>query len=221
MSFLDNLNKQAQDIQQKEIEEETTTIATVGADVKQQNALILNDILSFIDDYFTKLANNLNVIKPVNEMKYYMMGKGGPDISIDQIRKNNFQVQEGGSVNGKRVVFRYNLYSPSGLSVKIKVTSQLTDLRKHLKKYNIEYFETGPEGKIMTLTLVNPVTSRFIYAADLDNCRIVLNLDNYDRPGPQLISYTPDKINEDLLDETAKFILGESNKFSEMSEYYL
>ena len=74
---------------------------------------------------------------------------------------------------------------------------------------------------MMTITLANPFTSRFVYAADLDNCRIVLNLDNYDRPGPQLISYTPDKINEDLLDETAKLILGESNRFSQMSEYYL
>ena len=220
MSFLDNLKKQAEDIRQKEINDETTTVATVGADVRQMNAAILNDILSFIYDYYKTLVDNLNVIKPDNEILFHLIEKSSVPVDIDKVRKTNFQVQEGESENGNRVVLKYDLYSPTGLSVKVKVSSYLEEVRKNLKKYNVQYFETGPEGSMMTISLANPFTSRLVYAADLDNCRIVLNLDNYNKPGPQLINYTPDKINEDLLDETAKFILGESNKFSEMSQYY-
>ena len=121
MSFLDSLKKQAEDIKQKEINDETTTVATVGADVRQQNAAILNDILSFIFDYYKVLVDNLNVIKPDNEMLFHLMGKNSAvNVDIDKVRKTNFQVQEGESVNGNRVVLKYDLFSPTGLSVKIK-----------------------------------------------------------------------------------------------------
>jgi hypothetical protein len=102
------------------------------------------------------------------------------------------------------------------LSITVNKDGQLPAIRKYLMEKTIKYFETETE-KGTRITLINPISTRFIYATDLDNCMIILNLDNYDGPWSNLIRYEPEDITEELMDETAKYILGEEGKFSELS----
>ncbi len=217
MSLLDVLKKKAEKIRIEEIEGEDTTITTVGEEIRKQNEIILNEKLAFIHNYFTQLVENLNIIKPDNEITYNLIDHAQVRFNINHVRKTHFSVHEGQSLNGNRVVLKYDLYSKQGLSVKIINDGKLPAIRKHLTEKTIQYFETDAEANRVVITLANPVSTRFIYAADLDHCMIVLNLDNYDGPWSRLLKYMPKDITEELMDETTKYILGEDSRFAELS----
>jgi len=217
MSLLDDLKKQAQEIREKELESEDTTITTVGEEIRNQNAIILNKNLAFINNYLTQLAENINIIKPENEITYNLMDHAQARYNINYVKKTNFSVHEGQSENGNRVILKYDLYSKEGLSVNIKNDAKLPAIRKSLTQKKVQYFEIDAANERVLITLANPVSTRFIYAADLDHCMIVLNLDNYDGPWSNLRKYMPEDITEELMDETAKYILGEESRFAELS----
>ena len=217
MSLLDDLKKQAQEIREKELESEDTTITTVGEEIRNQNTIILNKNLAFINNYLTQLAENINIIEPDNEITYNLMDHAQARYKINYVKKTNFSVHEGQSENGNRVILKYDLYSKEGLSINIKNDAKLPTIRKRLTQKKVQYFETDAANERVLITLANPVSTRFIYAADLDNCMIVLNLDNYDGPWSNLRKYMPEDITEELMDETAKYILGEESRFTELS----
>jgi len=217
MSLLDYLKKQAQEIKEKAFEDEDTTITTATEKIRKKNAIILNKKLTFINNYLIQLAENLNIIQPDNEITYNLMDHAQALFNIYHVRKTHFSVHEGQSLNGNRVVLKYDLYSEEGLCIKFINDAKFPAIRKHLKQKTIKYFETDAEKDRVVITLANPVSTRFIYAADLDNCMIVLKLDNYDGPWSNLIKYKPKDITEELMDETAKYIIGEENRFIKLS----
>lgn len=217
MSLLDDLKKKAEIIKIKEIEDEDTTITTVGDALRNENAIILNKKLDFIHNYLIELVENLNVIKPDNEITYNLIDHAEARFNINHVKKTHFTVHKGQSENGNRVILKYDLYSKKGLNIKVINDARMPLIRKHLSEKNVHYFETDAEADRVLITLSNPVSTRFIYAADLDHCMIVLNLDNYNGPWSSLMKYMPEDITEELMDETAKYILGEENRFTQLS----
>lgn len=217
MSLLEQLKKKAQKVKEKELEDEVTTITTVGEELRKENAAILDEKLKFIHRYLTELVENLNVIKPDNEITYNLMDQAEAHFDIKHVRKTHFTVHEGQSENGNRVILKYDLTSNKGLRIRVENSAKVPAIRKHLAAKNVKYFETDAGPNLIEITLANPVSTRFIYAADLDHCMIVLNLDNYDGPWSRLVRYMPGDITEELMDETAKYILGQKNRFVELS----
>jgi len=74
--------------------------------------------------------------------------------------------------------------------------------------------ETGNRS----IFVINPkFTVTFKYMVDLENCLILLKIDNFEGAWSQMVRYSPTSINEELLDETAKYILAKPNRFQELS----
>jgi hypothetical protein len=217
MSLLNKLKKQAQDVREKEMEDEDITITSADEEIHKQNAVVLNRKLDFIHHYLIQLAENLNIIKPDNDITYNLIDPKQDRFNIPRVKKTHFTVHETKSENGNRVILKYDLYSKAGLSIKLKNDAKLPTVRKLLTERTIHYFETDAEGDRVVITLANPVSTRFIYSADIDNCMIVLKLDNFDGPWSHLMMYMPEDITEELMDETAKYILGDENRFSQLS----
>jgi hypothetical protein len=217
MSLLNKLKKQAQEVREKEMEDEDVTITTADEEIHKQNAIVLNRKLEFIHHYLVQLAENLNVIKPDNDLIYNLIDPEQSRFNIPRVKKTHFTVHETKSESGNRVILKYDLYSKAGLSIKLVNDAKLPSIRKQLTERTIHYFETNAEGDRVVITLANPVSTRFIYTADLNNCMIVLNLDNFDGPWSTLMRYMPEDITEELMDETAKYILDEDNRFTELS----
>jgi hypothetical protein len=217
MSLLDKLKKKAEIIKEKELEDDDTTITTVSDKLRKENAVILDKKLDFIHKYLTELVENLNIIKPENEITYNLIDKRQAHFDIKRVKKTNFSVHKGKSENGNRVFLKYDLYSDKGLSIKVVNDPKLPVIRKHLSEKHLKYFETDVGSDLVEITLANPVSSRLIYAADLDHCMIVLNRDNVEGPWSKLVKYLPEDITEQLMDETAKYLLGEENEFKKLS----
>ncbi len=217
MSLLNKLKKQAQEVKEKEMEDEDVTITSVDEEIHKQNAIILNRKLEFIHHYLVQLAENLNIIKPDNDIIYNLIDPEQHRFNIPRVKKTHFTAHETKSENGNKVVLKYDLYSKAGLSIKLLNDAKLPAIRKQLTESTIHYFETDAEADRVVITLANPVSTRFIYTADLDNCMIVLKLDNFDGPWSSLMRYMPEDITEELMDETAKYILGEDNQFTKLS----
>ena len=217
MSLLDELKKKAEKVKLEEIENEDTTITTVDAAIREQNAEILNKKLDFIHGYLNRLVESLNVIKPDNTITYNLIDQAQAHHQINNVKKTNFSVHEGKSGNGNRVILKYDLYANQGLTIKIRNDQKVPIIRRHFSERNVKYFETDAEGDLIKITLANPVSTRFIYAADLDHCMIVLKLDNFKGPWAILTKFMPEDITEELMDETAKYILGEQSRFEELT----
>jgi hypothetical protein len=217
MSLLNKLKKQAQEVKEKEMEDEDITITTADEEIHKQNAIILNRKLEFIHHYLIQLAEQLNIIKPDNDITYNLIDPKLDRFNIPRVKKTHFTVHENKSENGNRVILKYDLYSKAGLSVKLINDAKLPTIRKHLTERTIHYYETDAEGDRVIISLANPVSTRFIYSADLENCMVNLKLDNFDGPWSKLMMYMPEDITEELMDETAKYILGEENQFLQLS----
>ena len=65
--------------------------------------------------------------------------------------------------------------------------------------------------------LIPKVTTNFQYIADVQNCLVLLRLHNFNRPDIQEIRYKPESITEELMEETAKYILNKENRFNSLS----
>ena len=61
----------------------------------------------------------------------------------------------------------------------------------------------------------------FNYTADLEKCAVMLNLHHFKRPWAQHLRYEVDQITDELMEETGKFVLGQPNRFMELSGNFI
>ena len=90
-------------------------------------------------------------------------------------------------------------------------------MRNMLSERGFRFVDKMENQNRIVFTVDPKIMVNFEYSADLVNCLAVLKIDNFDGAWSQMVRYAPGAINEGLLDETAKYILGKPNKFREMS----
>jgi len=89
---------------------------------------------------------------------------------------------------------------------------------KEILSYRSINFTDKIENKNRIIISVTPkVCVHFKYTVDLEKSLILLNISNFDAAWDQLIRYSPDVITNNLMEETAKYILLQPNHFMEMS----
>jgi len=120
--------------------------------------------------------------------------------------------------NSLRVfAFRYDLVGDRDVQVTVNNLPMAEKMRNMLSERGFRFLDKMETPNRIVFTVNPKITVNFEYSADLENCLAVLKIDNFDGAWSQMVRYAPQSINEELLDETAKYILGKPNRFQEMS----
>ena len=208
MSLLDDLKKQANQANAKHAEEDSDTLQK-----HQVNWNILVPKLQLIITYLRELAENLNAVGVDEKLNYSLT----QNIALKYLTRENFRVRKADEKTVREFSFRYDLVGERKIEIAVTNDFNAENIRNILRNQKIRFTEVITNQGKAQFTFLPKITIIFQYIADLQNCLIVLKIHNFDRPDIQEIKYAPEAVTEELMEETAKYILNKENKFSSLS----
>ena len=208
MSLLDELKKQAIEANTEESEGTSKTVRK-----HQINWNTLVPKLQLIITYMRELATNLNAIN-IDEKNDFPLAK---NITFKNLTKENFRVRKADEKSVRDFSFRYDLVGKRNIEFVVTNDFNAENIRNLLRKQNARFTEVITSQGKAQFRVKPKITVLFQYIADLQNCKVVLRIYNFNRPKMQEIRYKPEAITEELMEETAKYILNRENRFRSLS----
>lgn len=208
MSLLDDLKQQAKNKNEKSSEVEKKSLQQ-----NEQNWHILAPKFHAIYNYYKELAENLNVLSPEDRTSYQL----SKTIIFNNLKKQEFRVAKTDPQSMRVFAFRYDLVGDRDIQVTVNNLPMAEKMRNMLSERGFRFVDKMESQNKIVFTINPKITVSFEYSTDLVNCLAVLKIDNFDGAWSQMVRYSPAAINEELLDETARYILGKPNKFRELS----
>ncbi len=208
MSLLDDLKKQAQEKSVKSAESDKNTLQNT-----ERNWHILAPKQHIIYNYFKEVAESLNVLN-LQERNNYNLTK---QVVFNNLLKREFRIYRPDKDSLKSFAFKYDLVGERDIQIAFSNAAQAEKIRGILSERGFRFVDKT-ESPTRILFYVKPkIVTSFEYMGDLENCCILLKIDNFEGAWSQMIRYAPDAINEKLLEETVKYILGNPNQFQQLS----
>ncbi len=204
MSLLDDLKKEV--VTKSNQEEEASQVSKKDRD-------ILLSKMSIIREYYSELAENLNILLP-DEKNDFDLTK---EVVFKELQKTNYIVKHRINCEKESVYFHIDQVGKRKVRVNLTSLNAAEKFRSLLKNNRIDYSEQMESDSRLIFTVEPKVTARFDYLANFNKGLIELKITNFNEIWTQNIRHSPEKITNELLDETAKFILGKTNKFKEMT----
>ncbi len=208
MSLLDDLKKQADQNNVKDADDSSKTVQK-----HQANWHALVPKLQLIITYMRELATNLEAINIEDKIDYPLT----KTITFKNLSRENFRVRKADENSVRDFSFRYDLVGERNVEFLVANDFNAESVRGILRKQNTRFTEVITDQGKAQFKLKPKITILFQYIADLQNCMVTLRIHNFDRPEMQVIRYKPEAITEELMEETAKYILNKENRFRSLS----
>jgi len=222
MAFLDDLKKQAELQRQQEQTETQSKLVAVS-----QNFLLVQTKYKEIQRYLQELVNQLNVLNMDVKRSYIIDGFGLIDdfrpqdyaLSIDSIR-----IGQKDFINA--LVLRFKCVTGKTITIEKTTPQQIDNQKDYLWQNNLKYqcAEFKNERGLVTRAVFTvasevPVSAKF--SADFESAKVTLNIKNLNGLTVNEFIYSADEINQEMLDEFAKFLLDQPNKLREIGIHQL
>ena len=219
MKFLDELKKEAESLKQKEAFDTQAKLTTLGQNLMQLQAK-LREIYAYLDD----LVKQLNVIKPTILRSYYIEGLG----NFDNINQQDYVLNKRHKTLDNKdfidqISLRLRCASGSALTAEKESARTIQALKEYLWNYNIK-FETQEfknQRGLLERAIFNvpcEVVINIIIKGDFEKSLINIHTKNIERLSEHNYVYEIDEINETLLEQFSKLLLGEPNNFRKLGK---
>ena len=220
MKFLDELKKEAETLKQKEALDTQAKLTTLGQNFMQLQAK-LREIYAYLDD----LVKQLNVIKPTVLRSYYIEGLG----NFDDLNQQDYVLNKRHkSIDNKdfidQISLRLRCASSGALTAEKESPRTIQALKEYLWNYNIK-FETqefkNQRGLLERAIFKVPceVVVSITIKGEFEKSEITIQIKNMERLSEYNFTYEIDEINETLLEQLSKLLLGEPNNFRQHGKY--
>jgi hypothetical protein len=222
MAFLDDLKKQAELQRQQEQTETQSKLVAVS-----QNFLLVQTKYKEIQRYLQELVNQLNVLNMDITRPYFIDGFG----LIDDFRPRDYALNIDSIRIGQKdfinaLVLRFRCVTDKAITIERTTPQQIDNQRDYLWQNNLKYQcqefknERGLTARaVFTVASEVPVTAKF--SADFESAKIMLQFKNLNGLTVNDFIYDAKEINQELLDEFAKFLLDQPNKLRELGLHQL
>lgn len=217
MAFLDELKKQAELKRQQEQTETQSKLVTVS-----QNFMAVQTKYKEIQRYLQELVNQLNVLNLDIKRSYFIDGFG----LIDDFRPQNYALSIDSIRIGQKdfintLVLRFKCVTDKVIRFERDTPQKIDNQKEYLWQNNLKYQCTEFRNErglvtraVFTVASEIPVTARF--SADFEKARITLQVRNLHGLTINEFVYEVNEINQEVLDEFAKFILDKPNRLREL-----
>jgi hypothetical protein len=210
MALLDDLKKQAQQKQSQGTLDSSKTLR--GEEV---NWHLIAPKLFTLRQYLKELVETLNSLEPDDDHIFTLT----KDVTFRKLKKRNFKFNPDQQKDGRSFTVRYELTGEHNQRLSVGNDVMINKIRTLLKDLATKFDETN-DGANRSAFVIKPLfTTRIKCEASLPDRMINLTIENFSAPGAQQIRIKPETINEEFMDEFAKFILGHQNKFMELAGY--
>jgi hypothetical protein len=208
MSLLDDLKKQADQSSAKSDQDDSKTL--------QKHQINWNTLVpkqQLIITYMRELAENLNAIELDDNVEYSLT----KNIRFKDLKRENFRVRKADEKSVRDFTFRYDIIGKRNVEIAVTNDFNAENIRTFLRKEKTHFSDLITDKGKVQFKFLPKITVVFQYVADVENCQIVLRIFNFEKPEKQEIKYQPEALTEELMEETAKYILNKENKFRSLS----
>ena len=205
MGLLDDLKKQADMVKSQQISAQSNLLESVKLVESKMNQTFL---------YLNDLLKQLAVIKPTNPMAYSIPGiadfqnLGFVEAFCDYRKK-----KIGDKDHYDTISMFIKWASPVGVTIERDMPATIQKVRDALWGVNLKFSEEevkkGGNFQKMKFTVPSAVTLDMIITADHENARLVAKGKNVFRLGPDELRIPAGEINDVLLEELAKTLIGQ------------
>lgn len=212
MGLLDELKQQAEQAKKQRGE-----IASSAED----NVQLVNGKLDRIFHYFRELADQLTVIEPATPLVFPVHGVG----DMSNLKLGNFFADFRRKQSGHdfselidHVKLTFSYYSPQKFVLERKESWQIERLREYLGRYGFKFDLEEKKNELAAVvagvfTIPWEVRALVHVRGDALQRRITFVTRNVERLGEQEFVFDAERIDEALLDEFARFMMGQPNHF--------
>jgi len=222
VKFLDELKKEAETLKQKEALDTQAKLTTLGKNFMQLQAK-LREIYAYLDD----LVKQLNIIKATVVRSYYIEGVG----HFENLKQYDYFLnKKHKSIDNKdfidQITLRYRCASGAVLTAEKESPSTIQALKEYLWNYNIKFetqeFKTE-RGFVQRAIFKIPgeVVVNITISGDFEKSQIRIHTKNMERLTERNFTYEIDEINDAMLEEFSKYILGKPNNFCQLGKHQL
>ncbi|MFH1495357.1 MAG: hypothetical protein ABIG70_11245 [Pseudomonadota bacterium] len=214
MAFLDELKKEAEALKEQE-----HNLTQARALEVTQSFLLVQSKLKMILLYLQELVNNLNMVPMAPTKTYYIDGFG----TIDDFRPEKYVVNTDRiSIDQKEfikiILLRFACKTEQEIVIEKNVPSMIEMQRQYLWQANLKFQCTefkNTKGLVdrATFNVVNEIPVHIKFAADFEQARVFLSMKNFNGLTVNEFTYDADEIDENLLDEFAKYLVGKPSVF--------
>ena len=218
MSLLDDLKKQA-DLQKGQEGD--------SAEQKKRHFDAVQAALKLVSRYLSELAKSLNVIKPPVRRSF----------AVEQtIKLDNLFAVEYSAMDRRQTIehkdhlrdvfirFRWISEQPATIMAEKRSPPTIQRLREDLQSYGLRFNlnEVKNDRHIVergVFAIQNEIGAAVTATGDWETGKIRLRLKNIERLGNFDFHYDADELDNALLEELAKVLLGQSNRFRTMGRH--
>lgn len=212
MGLLDQLKQQA-----AQTRKHKDAVATTEEDA----AHLVNGRLERVFHYFRELAEQLQVIEPETPLSFPVHGVG----EMSNLRLGSFSADYRRKKIGHdfsdmidRVTLTFNYFSAQKFVVEREESFQIERLKEYLGRYAFLFEleeKKNARGLVSGGVFVIPWQVRALAHVRGDEVqrRIIFVTRNIERLGEQEFVFDAEKVDEALLDEFARFLMGQPNGF--------
>lgn len=216
MGLLDDLKQQAES---RKVQEQTNEAQ------KAQNLHEVNTALRGVFQYFTELANSLNILKPEIARNFYFDSTA----KFDNLSQGNYRVRDRRKTVDHRdyfeeVTLRFSWTGSQSLVVEKDTPALIQRVRESLAGYNLRYEckeIKNDRGAIerAIFTIEPEVIADVAFAGNWDTGKVRLTLKNVEMLGAVDYQYEMAEVNGGLFEELAKLLLGKPNNLRNLGKY--
>ncbi len=212
MGFLDDLKHQA---------EQTKKQLGAAAGAVESEIQLVNSTLDRTFHYFRELADQLQVIEPATPLVFPLHGVGDlSDLKLGNLSADYRRKKSGNDFSDliDRVTLTFSYQNSQKFVVERDDIFQIERLKEHLDRYAFKFEleeEKNERGLIVRGTFVIPWEVRALVHVRGDELhrRIIFVTRNVERLGEQEFVFDAEQLTESVLDEFARFMLGQPNRF--------
>lgn len=208
MGFLDELKKEAEQVKQREQESRSAT------DLERERVLrSIRPRMQKVHDYLKEACEQLNVLDPDVHMSYEVKGFG----KLGPLRQGGYKVVAEEPRKLEKFTLSFACSRPDQVRFQVQGKERALAQKEYMWGANLRFTSkvTADGSGVFFMDAYVPVTLEF--EADMENARINLRIRNLDGLGSSRIVYEPDVLDDELLEELAKCIVRQDNRFQDLS----
>ena len=206
MGLLDDLKKQADMVKSQQLSQQS---------MLQENIKLVEARMHQTFLYLNDLLKQLAVLKPTNPMAYSIPGIGDfqnlefTESFIDYRKKKILEKDY-----YELITFFIKWSAPANLSIERDMPATMQKVRDVLWSYGVKFSEEeikkpGGGFQKMKFTVPSSITCDITVTADHDNCRLAVKGKHFLRLGADELRIPAGDVNEALLEEFAKMLIGQ------------
>ena len=212
MALLDDLKSETERRRQQELEQEQRQ-AALANEYRTRLAPGMRRIFR----YLSEMADHLNYLKPDVDVEFSLPGFG----RVPDLRQGDYTVTADSTAQMRKIAFRFHCQGTDPARFKIRPLSVAKDLADLLVSHGIQFYsrdyrESG-RAVVGEVFEVQPnIPMRIVIEADVERTLIRLSIINFDAPGTQQASYTPEEITEDFLEDLGNYLLRKNTNLTRL-----